>query len=145
MIAMKSGAIGALILVIALLVPLSSLGGEVVFVANEDVPVASLDSEDIKDIFTGRKISWENGDKIVFVVQERTDVSESFLQTYVRKNAYDYDIFWKKQVFTGKGQAPQSFSSEKDLLNFVAQTPGAIGYVSFGTDTGNVKTIPVRN
>jgi ABC-type phosphate transport system substrate-binding protein len=141
---MKSGSISAFILIIVLLTPLSSFGSEVVFVANRDVPVTSLDSEDIKDIFMGRKISWENGDKIVFVIQERTDVSDSFLKTYVRKNAYDYDIFWKKQVFTGKGQAPRSFLSERDLVQFVAQTPGAIGYVSSGTDTGNVKTIPVR-
>lgn len=141
---MKLGPIRALILSIALLMPVLSHASEVVIITNQDVPVTHLDREEIKEIFMGKKISWENGDKIVFVVQQKTDASDWFLKTYVRKNAYDYNVFWKKQVFTGKGQAPQSFSSQEDLARFVARTPGAIGYVSLDTDMDSVKIIPVQ-
>jgi len=141
---MKSGSITALILFIALLAPALSLASDVVIIANKNVPVSTLASNDIKQIFLGRKTTWDNGVKIIFVVQDRTDASDSFLKTYIMKNAYQYDIFWKKQVFTGKGKAPISFSSDQELVQFVSETPNSIGYVSIGIDTGKVKTIPVQ-
>jgi ABC-type phosphate transport system substrate-binding protein len=144
-IVMKTGPIKALIFLITLFMPPAlSFAGEVVIIANQDVPVMHLYREDIKEIFMGKKINWENSEKITFVIQDRTDTSDKFLKTYLRKNAYDYDVFWKKQVFTGKGQAPRSFSSEQDLARFVAQTPGAIGYVSLDIDMDAVKIIPVQ-
>jgi len=141
---MKSGSILVFILFVALLVPGLSSAGGVVIITNENVPTSTLDRDDIKQIFLGKKTTWDNGVKIVFVVQDGTEASDSFLETYVLKNAYQYDIYWKKQVFTGKGKTPKSFSSDQDLVRFVSQTPGAIGYVSSGTATGKAKTIPVR-
>jgi len=141
---MKLGPISALALFVMLLLPVQAMASEIVIVANKDVPVASLGSKDIREIFLGKKISWDNGRKIIFAVQNHTEASDTFLETYVRKNAYDYDVFWKKQVFTGKGKAPPSFRTEQELVEFVAGTPGAIGYVLAGTDKGEVKTIQVR-
>jgi ABC-type phosphate transport system substrate-binding protein len=141
---MRNGVIIGFVFFAALLAPVHAIADEVVFVSNRDVPVASLGKEDIKKIFLGKKLNWEDGGKVVFVVQDRTDASDTFLKTFVRKNAYDYDLFWKKQVFTGKGQAPQAFSSDEGLIRFVAKTPGAIGYVSSGADVSDVKIIPVR-
>jgi len=141
---MKSGSITVCILFVALLAPDLSLAGRIDIITNENVPASTLDRDDVKQIFLGKKTTWDNGAKIVFVVQARTEASDLFLKTYVLKNAYQYDIYWKKQVFTGKGKAPKSFSSDQDLVQFVSQTPGAIGYVSSGTATGKAKTIPIR-
>jgi len=141
---MKSGSIPVFILLMALIAPVSSSAGEVVIIANENVPILALTGDDIKQIFLGKKSTWDNGDKIVIAVQDRTDASDIFLTTYVTKNAYQYGIYWKKQVFTGRGKAPRSFSSDHEIVQFVSQTPGAIGYVSSGTDAGKAKTIAVR-
>jgi ABC-type phosphate transport system substrate-binding protein len=143
LVVMKSVSICTLALFF-LLMPVRIMADEIVIVANRNVPVTSLGSKDIKEIFLGKKISWENGDKIIFAVQDRTKASDTFLKMYVRKNAYDYDVFWRKQVFTGKGNAPPSFSTDQELVQFVTGTSGAIGYVSSGADFENVKTIPVR-
>lgn len=141
---MKSGSIIAFILLVVFLTPVLSMASEILIITNENVPISTLAKDDIKQIFLGKKTTWDNGEKIVFVVQDRTDTSDSFLKTYIRKSAYQYDIFWKKQVFTGKGKAPRSFSSDHELVQFVSQTPGAIGYVSYGSDTGKAKTVTVR-
>lgn len=128
----------------ALLMPVFSLASDIVIIANENVPASSLAGDDIKQIFLGRKTTWDNGAKIVFVVQDGTDASNSFLKTYIMKNAYQYDIYWRKQVFTGRGKPPRSFSSDQDLVQFVSQTPNSIGYVSTGTDIDRAKTITVQ-
>ena len=134
----------ALIVFMTLFLPVFSLASDIVIVANENVPASSLAMDDIKQIFLGRKTTWDNGAKIIFVVQDGTDAGESFLKTYIRKNAYQYDIYWRKQVFTGRGKPPKSFSSDQELVQFVSQTPNAVGFVSTGTDIGKAKTIPVQ-
>jgi ABC-type phosphate transport system substrate-binding protein len=141
---MKHRAIIAFILFVALLSPVISLADGVVIVANKDVPASGLAEADVKKIFLGNKTTWDSGEKIVFVVQDRTDAGKLFLKTYVKKSASQYDNYWKKQVFTGKGKAPMSFSSDQELVEYVDQTPGAVGYVSSGADTGNTKTISVQ-
>lgn len=141
---MKKGSIITFILFIVLLAPAFSLAVDVVIIANENVSASTLAKDDIKQIFLGKKTIWDNGSKIVFVVQKRTEVSEWFLKTYVMKNAYQYDIYWKKRVFTGRGKLPKSFSSDQEIVEFVSETPNAIGYVSTGTDTGKAKIITVQ-
>jgi len=141
---MKSRAIIAFILFVALLSPALSMAADVVIVANKNVPSSSLSGDDVKQIFLGNKTTWDNGAKIVFVVQERTDAGDAFLKEYVKKSASQYDNYWKKMVFTGKGKAPESFSSDNAIVEYVAQTPGAVGYVSSGAYTGSAKTIAVR-
>ena len=133
-----------IILFVALLLPTLSMADDVFIVANKDVPANSLAANDVKQIFLGNKTSWDNGDKIVFVVQDRTDAGDAFLKAYVQKSVSQYENYWKKQVFTGKGKAPQSFESDQAVVEFVAQTPGAVGYVSSGADTRNVKTVAVH-
>lgn len=141
---MKPRAIITFILFMTFFLPVVSSAGEVVIITNENVPVSTLAAADLKQIFLGNKTTWDNGDKITFVVQDGSDTSDTFLKTYVQKSASQYDNYWKKQVFTGKGKAPKSFSSEQELIQFVSQTPGSIGYVSSGADTGNTKSITVR-
>jgi ABC-type phosphate transport system substrate-binding protein len=134
----------ACLLLVALLSPALSIASDVVVIANQDVAASSLGANDIKEIFLGKKTSWDNGAKIVLVVQDRTDARDVFLKAYVKKTASQYDNYWKKQVFTGKGKTPKSFSSDQEIVDYVAQTPGAISYVSSDAATGNTKTISVQ-
>lgn len=141
----KSCLMGVFLLSTALLWPMLSLADEVVFIANTDIPVSSLTRDEVKRIFLGKKTAWEDdGGKIVFAVQKKTDASTLFFTKYVGKSLYQYSIYWKKRVFTGKGKAPLTFPSDLELAAFVSKTPGAIGYVSAGTPIENVKTILVR-
>lgn len=141
----KSCLIKALILLMVLLLPMPSMAGEVVLIANADLPVSSMTRGEVKQIFLGKKTTLENwSGKIVFAVQQKTDAARLFLNEYLGKNTYQYNIYWKKRVFAGKGNAPLTFSSDQEVLAFVSKTTGAIGYVSAGTAVGNVKIVQVR-
>lgn len=141
---MRSVSITVFLLFIALPAPAITLANDVVIITNEGVPTQTLSRDDIKQIFLGKKTTWDNGEKIIFAVQDRTEASDLFLKKYILKSAYQFDIYWKKQVFTGKGRTPRSFSSDQELVQFVSQTHGAIGYVSSGVDIGKTKNILVR-
>ena len=141
---MKPRAIITFILILTILLPVVSLAGEIVIITNENVAVSTLDPKEVKQIFMGSKTTWDNGDKIIFVIQDKESISDPFLKTYTKKSVSQYKNYWKQQVFTGKGKAPQSFASEEEIVKFVSQTPGAIGYVSSGADKGNTKSITVQ-
>lgn len=141
---MLQKAITAFALLWVLFSPVVSMAEGILIIANQSSTALSLDRNDIKQIFLGQKTTWDDGTKIIFVVQDRTKAGDAFLSTYLQTNASQYDNYWKKQVFTGQGKAPYSFSSNYELVEFVSRTPGAIGYVSDTTDTGDAKVITVR-
>ncbi len=117
---------------------------DVQIVANKNVPISSITSDMLKDVFLGKKNTWDNGAKIDFVTLDSGDTHNAFLQTYIQKSAIQFNNYWKQQVFTGKGQMPKTFNSDKAMTDYVSGSNGAIGYVSGSTDTGSVKTINVK-
>jgi len=89
-----------------------------------------LEGDDIKHIFLGQKTRWNNGASIIFALSADRELCNAFLKTYLGKSYTQYLNYWKKQVFTGKGRMPVFFHDEQELLTFVAQTQGAISFVS---------------
>ena len=45
---------------------------------------------------------------------------------------------------TGGGSAPRSFDSEAELLKFVADTPGAIGFVDGASADASVAVLTIQ-
>lgn len=117
---------------------------DVVIIANPDVPASSLSSEDIQKIFIGQKTEWENGSKIIFFTMGEATTNEAFLEKYVGKSSAQFNTFWKKQVFTGKGSMPKSSANDQEMVSNVTSQSGAIGYVSTGADLGSAKTISIQ-
>jgi len=116
-----------------------------------DVVVAngqnSVSASDLKQMFLGKKKSWANGDKVVLVILKDGAAHDSFMSNRVGKSPSQFLSFWKKLVFTGKGVMPKQASSEAELLQIVASTKGAIGYVSEGASgslPGGVSKVTVK-
>ncbi len=122
----------------------SELWAQVTVIANKNVPVNMLTADAVKNIYLGNKGSWDNGQKIVFVTLKSGDANDFFVQQYVGKSSSQFNSYWKKMVFTGKGSFPKSFNSEDEMIRYISVTDGAIGYVSHGADTISVKTINVN-
>lgn len=131
-------------LVAVMLIPALSMAGDVVFIGNPSVPTTVLNKYDVKNIFLGAKTTWDDGSEIIFVVQKDSDCHTLFLKKYIRKTTAQFSEYWKKRIFTGKGLAPQSKANDEDIIKFVRETNGAIGYVSSDAGLENVKIIRVR-
>jgi len=116
---------------------------EVLIIANKNVSQDSISKEEVKQIFLGKTVKWADKSKILFVILKK-DVHKDFLKEYIKRSSSQYKNYWKKMVFTGKGRKPTAFETEKELVRYVAETEGAIGYISTGTEMMNVKTINVN-
>lgn len=116
---------------------------EVVVVANKSVKAADVGSDELKDVFSGDKSSLKDGSHVIPVTLKGGAIHEAFLKKFLGKNDAAFRAAWRSLVFTGQGSMPKTFDTEAQLLDYVAATPGAIGYVS--KDPGdNVKKLAVR-
>lgn len=132
------------LITVMLVIPGMAIAGDIIVIGNKSVAESKLAKSDIKKIYLGTKTTWSDKKKIVFVTQDNTSVSEPFLKTYVKKSVSQFSSYWKSKVFTGQGTPPKSFASDEELVQFVAQTEGAIGYVSSNEGLDNVKILTVE-
>ena len=125
------------------IIPGVCMANDVVVITNKSVSTTTLTKNDLSKIYLGKKSSWNDGSSIKFVVLTG-DTHAAFLKDYIGKTESQFSTFWKKQVFTGKGSPPKEFNSDQAMVEFVAQTTGAIGYVSSSADVSKVKTITIN-
>jgi len=138
----------ALIRVFLLAIVLSTIcqharGQDVLIVVNKDSVITQITSAQLRDIFTGTRSRFGSGSRVVPVLLKGGPVHEVFLHHYVGDNPDEFRARWRKAVFTGQGSMPKEFASEAALLEYVAATPGAIGYVSRVQDPTSVKVLTV--
>lgn len=134
-----------LMLLFLMILPAISLAADIIVVANKNVPESQLTKEEVKAIFLGEKTKWSNDSKVSFVVLKTPEAQEKFMKDFVGKTPSQFNNFWKQQVFTGKGKIPESFDNVKDLVDFVAKTDGAVGYLSNDdAPAENMKKIDIK-
>jgi hypothetical protein len=113
-------------------------------VANPSVHASAVSAEDVKNVFLGTKKSLPDGSNVEPVLAESGAAHDAFLKDVLGKSDQALRNYFKTLVFTGKGSMPKSFSSDAEILKYVAKTPGAIGYVSAGADAAGVKKLTIN-
>ena len=103
-------------------------------IANPGAQTLELKKKDIRDIYTGVTKIWETDGKVIIAILEGSELHKQFLEEYVNKTPIQFRNYWREKVFTGEGESPKSFKTEKDLIDFVVNTKGAIGYISSPTE-----------
>ena len=110
-------------------VALFAAAGEPVLVVNADLGLTEIDAGTVKKIFTARDRKWPNDVKAELCLQKSGDTAEAFNDAYIGRSPKKLIGLWKKQVFAGKAKMPEVFESDQEVLEWVAATEGAGGYV----------------
>lgn len=85
----------------------------------------------LRAVFTMRVRQWPDGLPIrVFVLPDNDPLSDLFYRERLGMYSYVLRRAWDRMVFTGTGLAPTVVQSEREMIERVRSTPGAIGYVS---------------
>ena len=120
-----------------------SQAGNVVVIVNLGSGIAEATAAEISKVFMGKSTSI-SGEKVEAVDQvaeseSRADFSEKILGRSVKK-VTDY---WKKRVFSGKGEPLKQLDNDAKVIAFVSENPGSIGYIASGSLNDKVKAIKV--
>ncbi len=135
---------GFLILLFGLLIGSPALAAEVVLIANRDNPQKTLNRNDAKNIFLGKKSTWDAGGSIEVTVQEDNQVHAIFTTTLLGRSPQQFSTYWKKALFTGTGTPPVVLSSDAEMKRFVAGNRGAIGYIDRSSLDSSVKVLELH-
>lgn len=123
-------------IVTALLLVLSSVaspletGPAVDVIVSPALTSTKLDRRLLRAVFTMRLRRWPDGSPIrVFVLPDDDPLSDQFYRERLGMYSYVLRRVWDRMVFTGTGLAPTIVQTEREMIERVRSTPGAIGYV----------------
>ena len=123
----------------------ASTQGAVRIIVHPEVAVSSLSQAEIARIYLGKKTFWESGARISpSLLDEESPLTESFIEGNLKKTVRQYRAYWKRYLFSGQGTAPKTFASSKQVADFVAANPGAVGVVDAGYSDDRVKVVEVQ-
>jgi ABC-type phosphate transport system substrate-binding protein len=132
--------IGVLILVTVLAAQSSAIK----VIAHSSVSVSQISLEDLKGVFLETRTSLADGSHAEPVLLRSGDIHDAFVKRYMGKTVAGLDNYYRSLVFTGKGAMPKVLRSDAEVVAYVKNTRGAIGYVSIGSSSAGVKTLDVK-
>jgi ABC-type phosphate transport system substrate-binding protein len=96
---------------------------------------------EVKEIFTGAKLKWPNGNKIQVIDQPDTELGKKFYDLAIGKSANQVRRQWTKLLLSGQAAAPLKQPSDKNVKKIVASNPTAIGYIATSALDDSVREI----
>jgi ABC-type phosphate transport system substrate-binding protein len=117
-----------------------------VVVVNAANPATAITKDQLGKAFMKKLAKWDNGAAVAPVDQAGgTPVREAFYKEVVGKSSSTMKVYWQQMTLTGSAAPPAEKPGNAEVLAFVRDNPGAIGYVAPGTPLGaGVKAVPVQ-
>jgi len=134
----------ALLLVASASIFVIQAKAQVIVIANPSVKASAVSKNDLKDVFTGASTALPGGGNAVPILLKAGTVHEEFLQVYIGKNDTAYRAGWRSLVFSGQASMPKSLDTDAAVVDFVAHSAGAIGYIGKATPHESVKVLTVK-
>jgi ABC-type phosphate transport system substrate-binding protein len=114
---------------------------QIAVIAHPSVDETAISRAAVTDIYSLNTTLWSDRSTVV-VVDLRTDLpAKKRFYAEIGKTPADLRKAWMRAVLSGDAKAPEIADTEEDLLNKVATTRGAIGYVSAAKVTAGVKVL----
>jgi len=105
-------------------------GPTVDVIVSPSLASTKLDRRLLRALFTMRVRQWPDGSPVrVFVLPDDSPLSDQFYRERLGMYSYVLRTAWDRMVFTGTGFAPTIVQTEREMIERVRSTPGAIGYV----------------
>jgi hypothetical protein len=88
---------------------------------------SDLSATDVREIYLGEK---EFSGPLRLVPVDNQAAQAAFLAKVLSMNEQRYTSLWVRKSFREGLNPPLVMSSDREVMSFVRQTPGAVGYVS---------------
>lgn len=131
-----------LTLVFGLVLAISAVGfSQIAVIANPSVEDYTIDRAQFVKIYTLSATKWSNDASIVAFDLKQDNPVRAKMLDYISKEPLELRRIWLKAVASGSAKAPEAMSTEEEVIEKVAATPGAIGYVSASKVGKGVKVL----
>lgn len=105
----------------------------------------SISLKEVRAIYSMRLRKWPDGVPVsVFVLPEGSEAHSEFCKNTLRIFPHQLKAAWERLVYSGTGAGPVVVRSEQEMIEAVAATPGAIGYIEKSTERADVQILPLH-
>lgn len=132
-----------IILLVLALLPFATQA-DVIIVASKMANFSTLSKDDISAIYHGKIKKLADGRPLKALDQDDNATRAQFLKTYLAQSGTQYNTYWSRITFTGKGLPPENVRNDAGVIDALQTKPNAIGYIDSKSLTDNVKKIRVQ-
>lgn len=112
---------------------LSAADSGFVLIANAANPASELSADTVARFYLKKSRKWSDGRSVTPVDQSATaPVRTSFTREMLGRTMGEMRDYWLKQTLSGSDVPPLTRGTDADVIQFVAQEPGALAYVTAG-------------
>jgi ABC-type phosphate transport system substrate-binding protein len=134
-----------LLALVAALAPGLASAADYVVVVNPANKVGSVSRNELSRLFLGTATSWPGGEPCKPVdLPKSSPVRSAFSKEVLGRTMAALDQYWTQSIFSGRGVPPPERKSDREVLEFVRDHAGAVGYVSGGAGLEGVKRLTVN-
>ena len=97
---------------------------------------SEITQEELSNMFLKKISRWKRSNELIHPVdlQEDSAIRETFSKMIHGRKVTSIKAYWQRQIFSGREIPPPEKENDRDILEFVSQEAGAIGYVSASVD-----------
>lgn len=109
-------------------------------IVNQTVPSKQYTLADARAIFMMRQRFWPNGEQIkVFTLSDTDLLHKDFVKNNLDMFPHQLRRVWDRMLFSGTGAIPVQLDSEQEMIDKIANTPYAIGYLNSRPDNEKIR------
>jgi ABC-type phosphate transport system substrate-binding protein len=113
-------------------------------IVNNENNIEEISKSKLANIFMKNVTQWSDGSKIFPVdLNSKSNTRSNFSQVVHGKSVEAIQAFWRKQIFSGSKVPPLEKDNDSEVIKYVKENPGSIGYVSNKADTRGTKVIKI--
>jgi len=126
----------------ALLAPALVAAADYVVIVNPANKVGSLSRAEVQRYFLRNATAWPDGEACKPVdLPKSSAVRVAFSKEAMGRSMAALNQFWTTSIFSGRAVPPPEKKSDREVLEYVRENAGAIGYVSAGAALDGVRKI----
>jgi len=112
----------------------AAAAADFVVVVNTANQQAALPAAEVSNMFLQKTHQWQSGERVRPVdLPEASPARESFSKAVHGRSTAAVKAYWQKMIFSGIDLPPPEKRSAAEVLAYVHDHPGGIGYVPAGT------------
>jgi len=106
---------------------------------------AAIDRKLLADLFLKKATRWPSGEAARPVdLGPDSSVRRRFSEEVLSRSVGAVKSYWQQLIFSGRAIPPPELDSDEEVVRYVAKYPGAVGYVSGGSELSGVRTVIVK-
>jgi ABC-type phosphate transport system substrate-binding protein len=117
-------------------------------VVNASNSISSMTGDEVSELFLKKVTKWQDGQKVLPVdLPDTSSIRQDFSEEVHGKKIQAVKAYWQRKIFSGRGVPPSQRSSDREVLLYVQEHVGAIGYVSASATESEykVKVLNLKN